>query len=420
MCRKCYIIMRGSIIGKISDYFKERKTIMSIFKKMLAMTLVFAMLLLVGCSQDNDQSGAAASEQDDSQIIAKVDDSVVNSSYFEKYYKLYGSLYKHQYGDDILDRDYNGQKFGDVLKSDVVEMLIQDQLVRNYMTSTGYTVDADKVNENLTELKDNMAPELVKLYSDINIDDAFLTDQVQGSLISDAFQNTIFDQIDQDQDRLNEMYDTYPVKVSARHILVADQATAELVKSKLDAGEDFAELAKEYSQDPATADNGGDLGYFTRGQMVKEFEDTAFSLNVGEISAPVQSSYGYHIIKCDDRQTVNDLIAAGESEDSINKFKTQIKNNLFDEYFSKKMDEITAGATVERFADNIPADIEVPTIVVETEPTTDDQTTDDQKIDDQSTDDQSTDDQKTDDQSTDDQSTDDQKTDDQSTEGSSN
>jgi len=73
------------------------------------------------------------------------------------------------------------------------------------------------------------------------------------------------------------------------------------IKSQLDMNGDFEELAKKYSECP-TADNGGDLGYFTRGDMVKPFEDAAFSLNVGEVSEPIKTQFGYHLIRVDDKR----------------------------------------------------------------------------------------------------------------------
>ncbi len=86
-------------------------------------------------------------------------------------------------------------------------------------------------------------------------------------------------------------------KVWARHILVADQDTANKVEDLLKQGADFGSLAKEYSTDPGSKDNGGDLGWFAKGVMVAAFEDAAFGLNIGEISQPVKSDNGYHIIQ---------------------------------------------------------------------------------------------------------------------------
>ncbi|MGM0875560.1 MAG: peptidylprolyl isomerase [Bacillota bacterium] len=112
-------------------------------------------------------------------------------------------------------------------------------------------------------------------------------------------------------------------QVKASHILVEDEATAKEVKEKINAGEDFAELAKEYSTDTASAESGGDLGFFGEGSMVAEFEKAAFSMKVDEISEPVKSEYGYHIIKVMDKQEA--------SEAKFDDSKEEIKGILFDE-----------------------------------------------------------------------------------------
>ncbi len=85
-------------------------------------------------------------------------------------------------------------------------------------------------------------------------------------------------------------------KIRASHILVEKQSQALKVLEELKAGGDFRELAKKYSTCPS-GKRGGDLGQFGRGQMVREFEQAAFALKQGEVSEPVKSQFGYHVIK---------------------------------------------------------------------------------------------------------------------------
>jgi parvulin-like peptidyl-prolyl isomerase len=85
------------------------------------------------------------------------------------------------------------------------------------------------------------------------------------------------------------------MQVRASHILVEDEKTAKKLKADIDAGADFKKVAKKNSKCPS-GEQGGDLGFFGKGQMVKEFEDAAFSLAVGVVSQPVKTEFGYHLI----------------------------------------------------------------------------------------------------------------------------
>jgi len=86
-------------------------------------------------------------------------------------------------------------------------------------------------------------------------------------------------------------------KIKCSHILVQKQSEALTVLERIKNGEKFGKLAKELSIDSGSAKRDGNLGYFGRGKMVKEFENAAFNLQVGQISEPVKTQYGYHIIK---------------------------------------------------------------------------------------------------------------------------
>ncbi len=89
----------------------------------------------------------------------------------------------------------------------------------------------------------------------------------------------------------------------ARHILVEDEAQAKAAVERLKKGEDFAKVAAELSKDPGSGKEGGDLGWFTKDRMVPEFAEAAFKLKKGEISTPVKSQFGWHVIKLEDKRT---------------------------------------------------------------------------------------------------------------------
>lgn len=138
--------------------------------------------------------------------------------------------------------------------------------------------------------------------------------------------------------------------VWARHILVATAEDAQKVLDELNAGGDFATLAATYSQDTSNSYSGGDLGWMSKGQMVEEFETAAWALEVGEISEPVQTSFGYHIIQVLGHE-VREL-----SADELNTAKSTT--------YSAYVDEIKAAATTKKYdvwASVVPSEPTIPT-----------------------------------------------------------
>jgi len=124
-------------------------------------------------------------------------------------------------------------------------------------------------------------------------------------------------------------------QIRASHILVKTEEEAKQIEEKLKKGEDFAQLAKKYSIDTATAKNGGDLGYFSKGQMVPEFESAAMSLKPGQVSEPVKTKFGYHIIKVTDKKM-------GQTVD-FDKVKNLISQNLMAEKQKEVFDSYVEG-----------------------------------------------------------------------------
>jgi len=136
---------------------------------------------------------------------------------------------------------------------------------------------------------------------------------------------------------------TTELHIRARQILLDTKAEAEVVLDRLEEGEDFATLAEELSKDPGSAELGGDLGWFARGMMVPEFDEVAFSLEPGEMSGVVETSFGFHIIVVEERDEERELEAA-------------MLNERKREAFEVWLLDLRAGATIESYwsADKVP------------------------------------------------------------------
>jgi peptidyl-prolyl cis-trans isomerase C len=128
-------------------------------------------------------------------------------------------------------------------------------------------------------------------------------------------------------------------EVHARHIWVSTEDDAKAIKAQLAGGADFIELAKAKSIEPNAAQSGGDLGYFKRGVMVKPFADAVFAMQVGQISDPVQTQFGWHIIKVEDRRPA--------AKPTLEEMTQQIGQQLYVAKYRALFDDLRKSATID-------------------------------------------------------------------------
>ena len=156
--------------------------------------------------------------------------------------------------------------------------------------------------------------------------------QTEGrAAVSDAALHDLYQQVTKEMAGEQEIH--------ARHILVASEDDAKAVFEQLRKGADFAALAKEKSKDPSSSE-GGDLGYFTRDRMVPEFADAAFKLQVGQISDPVKTEFGWHIIKLEDKRT--------RPMPEFDKVKDQLENMVARKALSEQVTKMRNEAKIEQ------------------------------------------------------------------------
>ncbi|MCY8174374.1 peptidylprolyl isomerase, partial [Bacillus inaquosorum] len=187
---------------------------------------------------------------------------------------------------------------GDVTKGELYTNMkktagasVLTQLVQEKVLDKKYKVTDKEIDNKLKEYKSQLGDQYTALEDQYGKD--YLKEQVKYELLT---QKAAKDNIKVTDADIKEYWEGLKGKIRASHILVADKKTAEEVEKKLKKGEKFEDLAKEYSTD-SSASKGGDLGWFAKDGMVAEFSKAAFKLKTGEVSDPVKSQYGYHIIK---------------------------------------------------------------------------------------------------------------------------
>jgi foldase protein PrsA len=220
--------------------------------------------------------------------------------------------------------DWNAPENRSLLPSfqeQVLDQVIDQILLHQLASEEGITATPEEVDAEIAEIQAQIQQD--GSFADW---DSFLA---ANNLTEELIRSLLADQIL--ADGLAEIHGGSSVveQVNASHILVETEETGQEVLDKLDAGEDFAALAAEYSTDPGSKDQGGDLGWFPRGMMVPEFEEAAFALEAGETSELVQSDFGFHIIRVHDK---------GEREMDP-ELAAQVKSQQFQAWFAAQRAE---------------------------------------------------------------------------------
>lgn len=173
-------------------------------------------------------------------------------------------------------------------RQQVLEMMIDNELLVQEAERRGITVSDEEVEAEIQDAIDEVGQEYFDSYLEAN---AYTMDEYRDLVRTETLGQRLMEAVLADMPTTAE-------HVHARHILVTSESEAEALLERIQAGEDFAELAKEHSIDTTTRDRGGDLDWFPRGGLlVPEVEEAAFSLQPGEVSGVVASDWGYHIVQ---------------------------------------------------------------------------------------------------------------------------
>ncbi|MFA5389343.1 MAG: peptidylprolyl isomerase [Candidatus Omnitrophota bacterium] len=287
----------------------------------------FAAGIVAALALSFTASSDAASKKSD--LAAKVNGSGIKAATLDAAVNNYVENQK-MFGVTVKDEDK------DKLKKDILNELVSAELLYQASQKAGLGNLSKDVDIQLENIKKGFGSEqeFQKILKERNIQLKDLKEDVKkGTYINAYLEKEVFSKLapvteeekkqeyETNKDKLN-----VPEEARASHILIktADKATdeekqkakekIEALRAKAISGEDFDKLAKENSEDGSAA-NGGDLGYFKRGDMVKPFEDAAFGLEKGQISPVVETQFGYHIIKTIDKKAAHTLTYEEVSKD---------------------------------------------------------------------------------------------------------
>jgi len=290
-------------------------------------------------------------EVDNNTIVAKINGEEIKKEEFNKLFGVFKVQYEQQFGTDVWEKETEGRKFGDVAREKLLDMLVDEKLQLKKAAELGITVTDDEVTAEIENSKKYFDTEekFNEFLKGQNMDLEYFKQTVKKELIINKLIDKLTEKIAVTDEDVKAYYDANQdefISVKASHILLDTKEEAEKILQRVKAGEDFNELAKENSKDPSAKENSGDLGYFKHGDMVEPFEKAAFAMKPGEISDTVQTDFGFHIIKVEDKKLE-------KYEDVKEQIKANIQKDKKSSEYEKLLEEMRKNTKIEKFIKNL-------------------------------------------------------------------
>ncbi|PKU52687.1 MULTISPECIES: peptidylprolyl isomerase [Lysinibacillus] len=211
-------------------------------------------------------------------------------------------------------------KVGDISVADFNEKAkaltgsyVMQQLVTEKVLADKYEVTDKEIKEAYDTTASQFGEGFTQALAESGLTEQGFKDSLRVQLLQEK---ALKDQAIKEED-VKKYYEQMKTELNGRHILVADEKTAKEVIEKIKGGAKFEDVAKEYSTDTGSAQKGGELGWFSVGAMVDEFNDAAYALELNTLSEPVKSSFGYHVIEITEKRDVKDVGAFKDEEENI-------------------------------------------------------------------------------------------------------
>jgi peptidyl-prolyl cis-trans isomerase C len=295
---------------------------------------------------------SALAKDEPAKIAAKVDNRTIDMQTFEQEVAKYMMQYQG-------DRKNLPPAFMKQIRTQAINTLINREVLLQESEKRGIKADKEEVQKGIKSVQ-NRFPSQEKFQEALKnlklTQKDFERQYMQQSKIQMLLDQEIISKIKIKEDEAKAFFDAnsqqfdQKEKVRARHILIKVEKTADEkaksqarkkllgIQKKIMSGEDFAEMAKEHSQGPSNV-KGGDLGYFSKGQMVKPFEQVAFTLAAGEVSDIVETRFGYHLIKVEDRKASKKAVYADQKQKIMDKLKNERSQKEVNAFINKLRQE---------------------------------------------------------------------------------